>query len=322
MATLPLAASAQARVTELAVIRKAYMPVAEAATVLVERPDDADATLALGKFHALVRGDWDRALAMLARGSDLKLKALALADLATPGDAATTLALATGYASQAESENGVAKVNLLSRAVWWYEQAENHLSGLERTRIEKLVAGIDKGLPPMRPIVLHAWTGANDRWVEVLEQVRAFMAMKGHKLTFRSGNPDFGVGDPAPNEHKSVIVVYRYRGGIHMGIAGESTTASIPPAGVLPTPPGKPAPGQELVMLYARYGNEATFLDVTETIQNLVKGGRLEMVLSRSGLPDAYPGRHKALFLVYREAGRVRVHACPEAGNLIMGSSP
>jgi serine/threonine protein kinase len=321
MATHPLAAFAQARVNELAALRKAYAAVSDSARVLAERPDDADANLALGKFHALYRGDWDRALWLLARGSDLKLKALAMTDLATPPEGVGAVALASGYAALAESENGLAKVNLLCRACWWYEQAENKLSGLERTRIEKLVAAIDKGLPPLRPVVLHARTGAHDHWTDVTAQVRGFLAARGQKLTFKSDNPDLGVGDPAPGQHKSVVVVYRYRGGIHLSIAGESTTATVPAVGVLPTAPGKPAPGQELVVLYGRYGNEATYADSTTNVQAAVKGGRMVGNINELALGDPFFGRPKALIVVYREAGKIGLSTAP-AEATILGADP
>ncbi len=186
--------------------------MSDAAGVLVERPDDADANLALGKFHALARGDWDRGLQLLARGGDLKFKALAVADLATPADAVTTLALATAYATQAESESGVAKVHLLCRAVWWYEQAQNQLSGLERSRVERLVAGIDKGLPPLRPIVLSARLGGVATWVDVTDRVRSLMLAKGPRVAVKGDCGALGLPDVAPAEHKSLVIAYRYRG--------------------------------------------------------------------------------------------------------------
>ena len=51
--------------------------LAESQPKLAENPADADANLALGKFHALTRGDWPQALPRLALGSDPQLRKLA-----------------------------------------------------------------------------------------------------------------------------------------------------------------------------------------------------------------------------------------------------
>src|SRR5262249_45752245 len=116
------AAAAAARVRELAAVRKAHAAAAEAADRIAAQPDGPDANLALGRFHALARDDWDRGLALLARGSDVKLKDLAQADLASPADAAAAESLAEAYAAHAASESGAAKAHLLGRAYYWYEQ--------------------------------------------------------------------------------------------------------------------------------------------------------------------------------------------------------
>ncbi len=320
LVTSPVVVASQARLKEVIALRKAYEPVADAVQVLVERPSDPDANSTVGKFHALARGDWDRGLPLLTRGSDPRLKALAVADLAAPTEAKGALELADEYETRAESETGAAKTNLLCRACWWYEQALGKLSGLDRTRIEKNVAAIDKKLPPLRPVVLSARCGAYNRWVDVTEKVRGFLVATGQKFTFKTDTPDLGIGDPAPGEHKSVVVVYRYRGGIHLSIAGEAQTASVPAAfGTLPPAPGKPEPAKKLLILYARYGNEVTYADVTAKVQAAVKGGRMVGSPNVLGLPDAFPSRHKALIIVYREAGKVRLSTTPQEAEVSLG---
>ncbi len=46
-------------VKEIAATRKAYEAVKEARQMLETNSNDADANLALGRFYALARGDWD-----------------------------------------------------------------------------------------------------------------------------------------------------------------------------------------------------------------------------------------------------------------------
>ena len=83
--------------------------------MLETNSNDADANLALGRFYALARGDWDRGLPLLAKGNDAPLKSLATADLATPADGNAAAELADRYAARATSETGPAKTNLQCR---------------------------------------------------------------------------------------------------------------------------------------------------------------------------------------------------------------
>ncbi len=56
----------------------------DAAATLASNPKDPAANLAMGRFQALIRGDWDRGLRLLARGSDAGWKTLAQTDLDGP----------------------------------------------------------------------------------------------------------------------------------------------------------------------------------------------------------------------------------------------
>jgi hypothetical protein len=318
---LPVAAAARERVKEIAALRTAYEPARDAARTLTGRPEDPDANLTLGKFYALSRGDWDRGLTLLALGSDPKLKALAAADLASPADAPGARDLGDGYAARAESESGAAKTNLLGRACWWYEQAEGKLAGSERTRLEKKVAGVEKALPASRPVVLYARYGAYNAWTDVTDLIRRLVVQApGQRLALPRSLTDLGIPDPAFGEHKSLVIVYRYRGGIHLSITGDSDTANVPALpGALDTAPGRPAPGQELVILYARYGNESTYGEAAAKTQAAVQGRTLTANPDQLGLGDPYPFRHKALVLVYREGGRVRLSVTPQEATVRLG---
>jgi hypothetical protein len=327
---LPAAAAAAARVRELTAVRKAHPPAVEADKALAARPDDPDASLALGRFHALARGDWDRGLALLARGSDAKLKDLAQADLAFPADPASAEGLADAYEAHAASESGAAKAHLMCRALYWYEQAAARLSGIDRTKAENKVATIDKTLStdktltPLRPVVLYARYGAYRHWADVTHKVRWGVShTNGQRLSFKVTTTEFAIPDPAPNEFKSLVVVYRYRGGTHLSVTGELAQANIPPApGTYDTAPGKPAAGQELVVLHARFGNQGTYANVTAQAQAAVKGKTLSAVAEQLPLGDPFFGRKKAFIVVYRDSGRVRLSISAPEDAIKLGGEP
>jgi formylglycine-generating enzyme required for sulfatase activity len=110
---------------------------AEAAQMLQEKPDDADANLNLGRYLCAVKGDWDKGLSMLARGSDPQLKALAEKDLANPSAPEDQVTLGDGWWDQADAAEGVGKPRLIQRAGVWYAKALPSLTGLEQARVQK-----------------------------------------------------------------------------------------------------------------------------------------------------------------------------------------
>jgi serine/threonine protein kinase len=303
----PLLAAAQARLKEATALVKAYEPVPETLWALPGKPDDPGANLAVGKFYALAKGDWDRGLAPLARGDDARLKALAEADLSPPGGGGAALALAERYRAQAESETGPERTHILARACYWYGVALNGSSGIDRAKAEKRIAELDKTLPASQPVVLHARYGADRGWLDLTDRARMLLHARWQKSGVKIGVPELELkDDPAPGEHKSLVVVYRYRGGAHLSITGDAEKASRPaPAGQGDTEPGKLAPGQEMVVLYARFGNEGTYADVTAKAQAAVRGRTLATSPPLLQTGDPYFGRRKAFIVVYRDSGRV-----------------
>ena len=272
-----MTAVAQARLKEASAVRKASEAVRDSGGTLAARPDDPEANLALGKFHALSRGDWDRGLAFLARGSDAELQTLAAADLASPADGQEAAELADRYAARAAAASQPAKTNLQARAWYWYHQAASRLTGLEQTKVEKKAAPLDKSLLAQRPIVLYASYGAFKSWTDVTETVRGSVVLtaRGQRVIFKADTGKLGIPDPASDEHKTLAVVYRYRGGIHLSLTGDTDTVSIPaaPGDAGVRAPGKPSPGQgALLILFARFGNESTYGDSTTKTQAAVKG--------------------------------------------------
>jgi hypothetical protein len=106
-------------------------------------PNDPSANLAVGRYTALLRGDWEQGLPLLAKGNDPTLAALAKAALAEPADADARAALAGGWWDLAQSSIGRAKTTLLARAADDYREAMPGLSGLGTVVAEKRSAEAD-----------------------------------------------------------------------------------------------------------------------------------------------------------------------------------
>jgi hypothetical protein len=132
---MALAAKADAKIKEAAERRGALAKVAKAAETLGRAPDDAEANLIVGRHESLVKGNWEKGLIHLAKGSEPGLKAAASRDLAQPADSAGRIAAGDGWWDLAEKETS-ARVNLRLRAVYWYEQAAESATGLLKSKID------------------------------------------------------------------------------------------------------------------------------------------------------------------------------------------
>jgi hypothetical protein len=161
-----LQAHIQARLKAVRELETAQTGLKAALAVLAEKPGDPGASLTVGRFYCLLKGDWERGLPMLAKGEDAGLRALAERDLGQPEGAAARLALANGWWEAAEKGAGAAKARLQERATYWYEQALPGLTGLSKVAAEKrLEAARSAGgggapasglLRERQPAVIHA----------------------------------------------------------------------------------------------------------------------------------------------------------------------
>ncbi len=125
-------------------IQKEFDAIKPDLAKLKDKPDDADASLHVGRFLCLFKGDWDGGLPLLAVGSDAKLAGLAKKDLNGPAAAADQLALADSWMDLANSETGVKSQQIQLHALTWYKQAAPQLAGLDKAKDEKAMKDIEK----------------------------------------------------------------------------------------------------------------------------------------------------------------------------------
>ncbi len=126
------------RSREIEQATKAYQKIQAAQETLRENPKDPAAHLVLGRHLCFSKGRWDQGLPHLAQCADETLRQLAEQDLAGPTEPAQQVSLAEGWWSRAEQEqDAAAKVQIQSRAAYWYQAALPHLSGLDKIKVEK-----------------------------------------------------------------------------------------------------------------------------------------------------------------------------------------
>lgn len=143
-----LAARSRDRNLDLQALRRDADGVKAAQATLSSKPDDPAANLVVGRFTALVKGDWEKALPALAKGSDPALKNAAEKDLATPTEVLKQVEAGDNWWDLAEKEKGArAKANLISRARLWYDAAMPTLSGLSKLKVEQRLAAAAASAP-------------------------------------------------------------------------------------------------------------------------------------------------------------------------------
>lgn len=153
------AARVHSRWQEVNEMAAEFPAVQKARDQLKQDADDPDANSIVGQFAALLLGNWEEGLSLLAKGSDAELKALAESELAMPTEGKAQLKLAEGWFKRAEKEKRVsAKKQLLQRAYYWYEKAHSLLSGLDKKIAETQLEKIDQMLPkPENPDFEKHW---------------------------------------------------------------------------------------------------------------------------------------------------------------------
>jgi hypothetical protein len=130
----------------------------QAAERLKAEPDNAKANHAYGKYLCAILGDWDTGLKHFKKAGQQALADVADADLAKPTDAAGQVALADKWWTLAQAAPVDDKTLMLTRAGYWYEQAEEKMTGLTKVRVTKRIAEIQDELPAS---LLKPATGAS-----------------------------------------------------------------------------------------------------------------------------------------------------------------
>jgi hypothetical protein len=141
----------QRRNEQTNVIAQNFRRVSEYVGRLAKDPQDAAANLELGKYYGFHKRRWDKALPLLARGSDKRLSALADADQKGPTEPKEQIALADRWWELGRDDRDPTRLALQARAAHWYEKAIGQLSGLTRTKAQKRIEAVHDRLAGLSP---------------------------------------------------------------------------------------------------------------------------------------------------------------------------
>lgn len=130
------------RAAEIDEARQSFEGAQLAVATLATNGSDEEASLALGKYLCLVKGDWERGLSWLAKGSDPVLKELAAQEQVGANSPETQVRLGDSWWDLSEKAAGTVKKQLRERAAFRYRQALPTLTGLPRDRAAKRLAAM------------------------------------------------------------------------------------------------------------------------------------------------------------------------------------
>jgi formylglycine-generating enzyme required for sulfatase activity len=168
-----------------------YAKVQAARDVLKTNPGAPAANLMVGRYCCFTLGDWDGGLPMLAKGSDERLKGVALKELEKPATPEAQVEVGDAWYDLAAKATPAFKKRLEPRAAHWYFTALPSLTGMLRTRVETRIDGLrstDGGLPKQ---ILNRTDGS------VLVLIPAGKFLAGGPRPEEGGGPPFPVYLPA-----------------------------------------------------------------------------------------------------------------------------
>ena len=154
LTTIALAAARKARDGQLvkqivarskvvAEMAEAHVQVQTALSTLADDPTDPHANQAAGEYYCFVKGDWGKGIPMLALGSDVALRTLAVQDLKGTSSAKEQAELGDQWWQRSESSQDPQLADRLrSRAASWYRASVGRLAGLDKIRVQKRLNAI------------------------------------------------------------------------------------------------------------------------------------------------------------------------------------
>ncbi len=139
--------------------------VKQALGKLATAPDDPAANLLVGRFLCLRKNDWESGLAMLARGNDAKLKALAAAEIEAMAvkkagaevNGEEALKVADGWWDYAATQPEALRVLTQAHTSEWYRIAAASVGGIKKLHIEERLAAATKAKSQLAATTHPRW---------------------------------------------------------------------------------------------------------------------------------------------------------------------
>ncbi len=128
---------------DITAFKKQFDTIDAALQKLKDSPEDGLANQTIGKYKALVKGDWAAALPHLEKGTDGAVVAAAKLDAAGATDKDGRVKLGDAWWDIGDKAADEDKLGYKLRAHHWYKQALPELDGIAKLKVEKRVNEVD-----------------------------------------------------------------------------------------------------------------------------------------------------------------------------------
>ena len=204
-----LAKTVAARLKDLRAAQAEWAKVKPALDRLKANPDDPEAGLSAGRYYLATKGDWERALPLLAKCSAPAFKEAGARDLLGPETPTAQADVGDLWWALAGKESGPLKTALQVRAAHWYAQACDGLAGARKQQTEKRLQTLDDAVRAASGIIAdkvvlwnmhngsHANRGTTQASVLLLSGGKEVYAAKDLKMLW-DPNKDIVLEVPLP----------------------------------------------------------------------------------------------------------------------------
>lgn len=197
----------QSKVSKARSLQQEWGRVKTFMKTLEGKPDDTEANLAVGRYLCAIKGDWEKGLAMLRKGSDATLRAIAEADSLGGANTEEKIQLAERWRNYSEKNP-----KFKERALFWYKEAWPGLRGIAKEQarsraaeLQSLVSGKDREWVPNQRI--PAWTFSGESGLGMRYAVTGKLSAR---ISNPKGQPSYVMMDRLPAAPGKEFVVTTY----------------------------------------------------------------------------------------------------------------
>ncbi|HZK79482.1 MAG TPA: hypothetical protein VFC46_00405 [Humisphaera sp.] len=192
-----LASIVQKRIQVVETLRTTHDRFAQQFQKLKTSPHDPAANLAVGSYLCFNKGEWEKGLPMLAKGSDANLKQLAELEISRPTSTEDVIRLGDHWWDYGSKQPDNVRVSVDRHAASLYKTALEGATGLKRTLLESRIADACVQL------TIEGGLSSNllkDHWERDLEIPGGLNDLKGDSVEIVDGKKSVVIKNPSSGE--------------------------------------------------------------------------------------------------------------------------
>lgn len=214
-------AALKTRVRDLQEISNLYRKADALKSKLLEDPNHTEALALVGRYYCFIKKSFDKGAPLLARSADAQVKAAAGIELKADRQPTDWAIAGDAWLAAARAEKvAVFRTGMARRAIYWYEQAVQQLTGLQKAAAEQAMleayktVGLPAGYAKLSEQERERLVRNGNKWFLVVKLAKTWTAAA--KWCEERHGALASVESPAENEFLWRHCLKRYQG--HTGL--------------------------------------------------------------------------------------------------------